>query len=77
VTRTFEELYAEIERLPEGMTGEILEEGVVRVMSRPASATAARRVAASMRFPVSTPTCEGPAGGSRSKPRSASRKSAW
>jgi Uma2 family endonuclease len=33
--RTFEELYAEIERLPEGLTGEILEEGVVRVMSRP------------------------------------------
>lgn len=33
--RTFEELYAEIERLPEGMTGEILEEGVVRTMSRP------------------------------------------
>lgn len=33
--RTFEELYAEIERLPEGMTGEILEDGVVRVMSRP------------------------------------------
>jgi Uma2 family endonuclease len=33
--RTFEELYAEIERLPEGMTGEILEESVVRVMSRP------------------------------------------
>lgn len=32
---TFEELYAEIERLPEGMTGEILEEGVLRVMSRP------------------------------------------
>lgn len=33
--RTFEELYAEILRLPEGMTGEILEDGVVRVMSRP------------------------------------------
>jgi Uma2 family endonuclease len=33
--RSFEELYAEIERLPEGMTGEILEEGVLRVMSRP------------------------------------------
>jgi hypothetical protein len=33
--RTFEELYAEIERLPEGMTGEILEEGVLRVISRP------------------------------------------
>ena len=33
--RSFEELYAEILRLPEGMTGEILEEGVVRVMSRP------------------------------------------
>jgi Uma2 family endonuclease len=33
--RTFEELYAEIERLPEEMTGEILEEGVLRVMSRP------------------------------------------
>lgn len=33
--RTFEELYAEILRLPEGMTGEILEEDVVRAMSRP------------------------------------------
>lgn len=33
--RTFEELYAEIERLPEGMTGEILEEGTLRIMSRP------------------------------------------
>jgi Uma2 family endonuclease len=33
--RSFEELYAEIERLPEGMTGEILEDDVVRVMSRP------------------------------------------
>ena len=33
--RTFEELYEEIARLPEGMTGEILEDGVVRVMSRP------------------------------------------
>lgn len=34
--RTFKELYAEIERLPENLTGEILEEGVVRTMSRPA-----------------------------------------
>lgn len=33
--RTFEELYDEILRLPEGMTGEILEDGVLRVMSRP------------------------------------------
>lgn len=33
--RTFDELYAEIEHLPEGMTGEILEESVVRVRSRP------------------------------------------
>lgn len=33
--RTFEELYAEIERLPEGLTGEILEDDVVHVMSRP------------------------------------------
>ncbi|MBC7978237.1 MAG: Uma2 family endonuclease [Myxococcales bacterium] len=33
--RTFDELYAEILRLPEGMTGEILEEDVVRTMSRP------------------------------------------
>jgi Uma2 family endonuclease len=35
VVRTFEELYEEIVRLPEGMTGEILEDGLVRVMSRP------------------------------------------
>lgn len=34
-TRTFEELYAEIAQLPEGMTGEILEDGVIRTMSRP------------------------------------------
>jgi Uma2 family endonuclease len=34
-TRTFDDLYAEIAQLPEGMTGEILEEGVMRVMSRP------------------------------------------
>jgi len=33
--RTFEELYEEILRLPEGLTGEILEDGVLRVMSRP------------------------------------------
>jgi Uma2 family endonuclease len=33
--RTFEELYEEIRHLPEGLTGEILEEGVLRVMSRP------------------------------------------
>jgi len=34
-SRTFADLYGEIERLPEGLTGEILEEGVVRTMSRP------------------------------------------
>jgi Uma2 family endonuclease len=34
-TPTFEELYAEILALPEGLTGEILEEGVVRTRSRP------------------------------------------
>ena len=33
--RTFEVQYAAIVRLPEGMTGEILEDDVVRVMSRP------------------------------------------
>lgn len=33
--RTFEELYEEILGLPEGLTGEILEDGVLRVMSRP------------------------------------------
>jgi Uma2 family endonuclease len=33
--RTFAELYAEIARLPEGMTGEILEEDIVRVIPRP------------------------------------------
>src|SRR5262249_7761354 len=33
--RTFEQLYDEILRLPEGLTGEILEDGVLRVMSRP------------------------------------------
>lgn len=33
--RSFEELYEEIRHLPEGLTGEILEPGVVRTMSRP------------------------------------------
>jgi Uma2 family endonuclease len=32
---TFEELWEEIERLPEHLTGEILEPGVIRTMSRP------------------------------------------
>lgn len=32
---SFEELYARINALPEGMTGEILEPGVLRTMSRP------------------------------------------
>jgi Uma2 family endonuclease len=35
---TFEELYAEIERLPEGITGEILVPGVLRTMARPTPA---------------------------------------
>jgi hypothetical protein len=32
---SFEELYRQIERLPQGVTGEILEPGVLRTMSRP------------------------------------------
>jgi Uma2 family endonuclease len=32
---SFEELYRRIEQLPEGITGEILEPGVLRTMSRP------------------------------------------
>ncbi|MFO0762932.1 MAG: Uma2 family endonuclease [Byssovorax sp.] len=32
---TFDELYAQIRALPERLTGEILEEGVLRTMSRP------------------------------------------
>src|SRR4051812_41575033 len=32
---TFEELYAQIRALPESLTGEILEPGVLRTMSRP------------------------------------------
>jgi Uma2 family endonuclease len=32
---SFDELYAQIRALPEGMTGEILEPGVLRTMSRP------------------------------------------
>jgi Uma2 family endonuclease len=32
---TFEELWKEIEKLPEGVTGEILEPGVISTMSRP------------------------------------------
>jgi Uma2 family endonuclease len=32
---SFDELYEEIARLPTGMTGEILEPGVIRTMSRP------------------------------------------
>jgi Uma2 family endonuclease len=34
-TRTFDELYAEIERLPHGVTGQILVPGVLTTMSRP------------------------------------------
>ena len=33
--KTFADLYGEIMRLPEGLTGEILEDGVLHVMSRP------------------------------------------
>jgi len=33
--KSFEELYEEIRQLPEGLTGEILEPGVLRTMSRP------------------------------------------
>ena len=32
---SFDELYAQIQRLPEHLTGEILEPGVIRTMSRP------------------------------------------
>jgi Uma2 family endonuclease len=35
---SFEELYAEIQALPEGVTGEILEPGVIETMSRPGKA---------------------------------------
>lgn len=34
---TFEELYAELERLPNGVTGQILVAGVLTTMGRPAS----------------------------------------
>jgi Uma2 family endonuclease len=34
----FDDLYAEIQRLPEGTTGEILEPGVLRTMARPGKA---------------------------------------
>lgn len=37
---TFEELYEKISALPEGMTGEILEPGILRTMSRPGRAHA-------------------------------------
>lgn len=33
--RSFEELYEQISRLPEGLTAEILEPGIIRTMSRP------------------------------------------
>ncbi|HEY8089434.1 MAG TPA: Uma2 family endonuclease [Polyangiaceae bacterium] len=35
---TFEDLYREIERLPEGLTGQILTSGVLTTMSRPGAA---------------------------------------
>ncbi len=43
---SFDELYAQIERLPQGVTGEILTPGELRTMSRPASAHrhAAKRI---------------------------------
>lgn len=37
-TPTFEELYRAIEALPPGLTGEILEPGVIRTMGRPGAA---------------------------------------
>jgi len=37
-TPTFEELYRAIEALPSGLTGEILEPGVIRTMGRPGAA---------------------------------------
>lgn len=37
-TPTFDELYREIERLPQGVTGQILVAGVLTTMSRPAAA---------------------------------------
>jgi Uma2 family endonuclease len=48
---TFEELYRQIELLPQGVTGEILEPGVLRTMSRPASPHrfAHRRILSSLR----------------------------
>jgi Uma2 family endonuclease len=47
---TFDELYEQIERLPACMTGEILEPGVLRTMSRPGSLHrfSARRVLSSL-----------------------------
>jgi Uma2 family endonuclease len=50
--KSFEELYAEIEAMPEGMTGEVLEPGQVHVtMGRPARPHrfTAKRIAASLR----------------------------
>lgn len=46
---TFEELYQAIEALPEGLTGEILEPGMIRTMGRPGAAHrfAASRIARS------------------------------
>ena len=35
---TFDELYREIERLPQGITGQILVPGVLTTMSRPGAA---------------------------------------
>lgn len=48
---TFEELYAEIEALPEGMTGEILGPGDLRTMARPGGAhrLSSHRVSAALR----------------------------
>ncbi len=50
VLPTFDELYAEIWQLPEHLTGEILEPGVVRTMSRPGARHqfASRRIARSL-----------------------------
>lgn len=48
---SFDELYAQIEALPSGITGEILEPGVLRTMSRPGRAhrLAARRCGDALR----------------------------
>ena len=74
---TFEELYLAIEALPEGVTGEVLEPGMIHTMGRPGGCID-WAVAESSRACVVTTHIEAAAdGGSSRRPRSVFRRDGW